>query len=255
MSLEEDYKRLAEEFLAKYKELDYVASGDKATDELNKTDPMRTNPYPSEIFGNPDAELALNDLRAEYEAKGIDTYQVQKGNFTAPVNFRNQKFPMRPESIDPNISNSLAKNMNVEPGVMKKILGVGMRLLPFIDEEILISGPATLASKALKKAGFVKTAAGLTAGATAIGTYETYWMIANLGMAAMNQIRSEAKEPGGVPEMLFSEDVSADNKEQFFNDLDRYLKGSIAMNVWKYGIARPMGYGEPIDVIKRMVGK
>ena len=47
---------------------------------------------------------------------------------------------MRPESIDPNISNSLAKNMNVEPGVMKKILGVGMRLkLPFIDEETTYS--------------------------------------------------------------------------------------------------------------------
>lgn len=184
-------------------------------------------------------------------------YDAQTMDADTPIDTssRNSQFPMRPESIDPNISNSLAKNMNVEPSVMKRILGVGMRLLPFIDEEILIAGPATLASKALKAGGFVRTAAGVTAGASAIAAYETYWMIANLGMAAMNQIRSEAKEPGGVPEMLFSEDVSTDNKEQFFNDLDRYLKGSIAMNVWKYGIAKPMGYDDPIDVIKRMVGK
>jgi hypothetical protein len=201
-------------------------------------------------YGNPDLDNPLDDFDGPaYDAQTMDA------DTPIDTSSRNSRFPMRPESIDPNISNSLAKNMNVEPSVMKRILGVGMKLLPFIDEEILIAGPATLASKALRAGGFVKTAAGVTAGAGAIAAYETYWMIANLGMAALNQIRSEAKEPGGVPEMLFSEDVSTDNKEQFFNDLDRYLKGSIAMNVWKYGISRPMGYDDPIDVIKRMVGK
>ena len=224
-------------------------------------DSLDNYPDNAQDFVDPSEVQEPKELQPEYGEPLDDfdgpAYDAQTMDADTPIDTssRNSRFPMRPESIDPNISNSLAKNMNVEPGVMKKILGVGMRLLPFIDEEILIAGPATLASKALKAGGFVKTAAGVTAGASAIAAYETYWMIANLGMAAMNQIRSEAKEPGGVPEMLFSEDVSTDNKEQFFNDLDRYLKGSIAMNVWKYGISRPMGYDDPIDVIKRMVGK
>lgn len=224
-------------------------------------DSLDNYPDNAQDFVDPSEVQEPKELQPEYGEPLDDfdgpAYDAQTMDADTPIDTssRNSRFPMRPESIDPNISNSLAKNMNVEPSAMKKILGVGMRLLPFIDEEILIAGPATLASKALKAGGFVKTAAGVTAGASAIAAYETYWMIANLGMAAMNQIRSEAKEPGGVPEMLFSEDVSTDNKEQFFNDLDRYLKGSIAMNVWKYGISRPMGYDDPIDVIKRMVGK
>ena len=91
----EEYKELAEEFLEKYNKLDYIASGERATDRLNKTDPMRVNPGLEEIFGNPDAELAQEELIKEYQKKGIDAfytplhnnnrvvYRVRKGIFSS----------------------------------------------------------------------------------------------------------------------------------------------------------------------------
>ena len=80
----EEYKKLAEEFLEKYKKLDYIASGQRATDELDKTDPMRVNPGLEEVFGNPEAELAQDKLIKEYQAKGLDASRVAYLNDTTP---------------------------------------------------------------------------------------------------------------------------------------------------------------------------
>ncbi|MDA7543921.1 hypothetical protein N8814_05225 [Acidimicrobiia bacterium] len=72
----EEYKKLSEELLEKYKKLDYIASGNRATDRLNETDPMREYPSQEEIFGNPDAEIAQNKLIEEYNNKGVDAGRV-----------------------------------------------------------------------------------------------------------------------------------------------------------------------------------
>jgi hypothetical protein len=80
----EEYKKLAEEFLEKYNKLDYIASGQRATDELNKTDPMRVNPGLEEVFGNPDAELAQEELIKEYQNKGLDASRVAYLKDTTP---------------------------------------------------------------------------------------------------------------------------------------------------------------------------
>lgn len=80
----EEYKKLAEEFLEKYNKLDYIASGQRATDKLNKTDPMRVNPGLEEVFGNPDAELAQEELIKEYQNKGLDASRVAYLKDTTP---------------------------------------------------------------------------------------------------------------------------------------------------------------------------
>ena len=95
----EEYKELAEEFLEKYNKLDYIATGERATDRLNKTDPMRVNPGLEEIFGNPDAELAQEELIKEYQKKGIDASRVAYLKDTTPPDTLNTKAFNKAEKV------------------------------------------------------------------------------------------------------------------------------------------------------------
>lgn len=156
--------------------------------------------------------------------------------------------------------NQMAKGLGIESKWLKTVAGVGMRMLPFLDEEILIQGPATLAQKGLSKMGMARGAAAVGAGASAIGTYETYWMLFNLGLAALNQVKGEIGElspelqtliPG---QMEGSEPKQFDNAEQFMKDFNRWQKYSPGMQAWKYAIAQPMGYEDNIDMLSSALG-
>lgn len=156
--------------------------------------------------------------------------------------------------------NQMARGLGIESKWLKTVAGVGIRMLPFLDEEILIQGPATLAQKSLNKMGMTKTAAAVGTGAAGLATYETYWMLFNLGLAALNQIKGEIGElspelqtliPG---QMEGSEPKEFDNAEQFMKDFNRWQKYSPGMQAWKYAIAQPMGYEDNIDMLSSALG-
>lgn len=156
--------------------------------------------------------------------------------------------------------NQMARGLGIDASWLKTVAGVGMRMLPFLDEEILIQGPATLAQKALTKMGMVKSASAVGTGAAALGTYETYWMLFNLGLAGLNQVKGEIGElspelqtliPG---QMEGSEPKEFDNAEQFMKDFNRWQKYSPGMQAWKYAIAQPMGYEDNIDMLSSALG-
>jgi len=156
--------------------------------------------------------------------------------------------------------NQMARGLGIESSWLKTVAGVGIRMLPFLDEEILISGPATLASKALSKAGYTGAATKVGGAVAAYQSYETYWMLFNLGLAALNQVRGEIGElspelqtliPG---QMEGSEPKQFDNTEQFMKDFDRWQRYSPGMQAWKYAIAQPMGYEDNIDMLRAAIG-
>ena len=156
--------------------------------------------------------------------------------------------------------NQMARGLGIESSWLKTVAGVGIRMLPFLDEEILISGPATLASKALTKAGYAGAGAKVAGTVAAYQSYETYWMLFNLGLAALNQVRGEIGElspelqtliPG---QMEGSEPKQFDNTEQFMKDFDRWQRYSPGMQAWKYAIAQPMGYEDNIDMLRAAIG-
>jgi len=156
--------------------------------------------------------------------------------------------------------NQMARGLGIESSWLKTVAGVGIRMLPFLDEEILISGPATLASKALSKAGYTGAATKVGGTVAAYSQYETYWMLFNLGLAALNQVRGEIGElspelqtliPG---QMEGSEPKQFDNAEQFMKDFDRWQRYSPGMQAWKYAIAQPMGYEDNIDMLRAAIG-
>ena len=130
-----------------------------------------------------------------------------------------------------------------------KVWNQALKVLPIIDEEILIQAPSKILQYGLKGLG-LGTAAGTIGTATgAIGTYELYWMFINLGKAALNQAMGEAAEPGGVPPMLFSEHIELgensefSNAEQFMKDYEAWAKGSVAIQAFR-GIT---GHDDPIE--------
>jgi len=156
--------------------------------------------------------------------------------------------------------NQMARGLGIESKWLKTVAGVGMKMLPFLDEEILISGPATLAQKALSKAGYTGAATKVGGTVAAYQSYETYWMLFNLGLAALNQVKGEIGElspelqtliPG---QMEGSEPKQFDNAEQFMKDFDRWQRYSPGMQAWKYAIAQPMGYEDNIDMLRAAIG-
>lgn len=156
--------------------------------------------------------------------------------------------------------NQMARGLGIESKWLKTVAGVGMKMLPFLDEEILVAGPATLASKALTKAGYVGAGTKVAGAVAKYSQYETYWMLFNLGLAALNQIKGEIGElspelqtliPG---QMEGSEPKEFDNAEQFMKDFNRWQKYSPGMQAWKYAIAQPMGYEDNIDMLSSALG-
>ena len=154
----------------------------------------------------------------------------------------------------------MARGLGIDTSWLKTVAGVGIRMLPFLDEEILISGPATLAQKALSKAGYTGAATKVGGAVAAYSGYETYWMLFNLGLAALNQVKGEIGElspelqtliPG---QMEGSEPKQFDNAEQFMKDFDRWQRYSPGMQAWKYAIAQPMGYEDNIDMLRAAIG-
>jgi len=132
----EEYKKLAEEFLEKYKKLDYIASGQRATDMLNKTDPMRVNPGLEEIFGNPEAELAQEELIKEYQSKGLDASRVAYLNDTTPPDTLNtEAFNKAEQAYEDRMADIAAR----EPSQSELNRAYGKRdsLNNFEDEQIL----------------------------------------------------------------------------------------------------------------------
>ena len=130
-----------------------------------------------------------------------------------------------------------------------KVWNQALKAAPLVDEEILIQAPAKLVQQGLKGLGLGAAAGAVGTGATALGTYELFWMLINLGKAALNQAMGEAAEPGGVPPMLFSEHIELgensefDNAEQFMKDYETWAKGSVAVQAFR-GVT---GHDDPIE--------
>ncbi len=166
--------------------------------------------------------------------------------------------PGTPSIDDPAFTSNIEKvasNSGIDFVIAKQAAKIGARVLSVLDEEILIQGPATLAQKALNKMGMAKSAAAVGMGAAGLATYETAWFLINLGAAAMSQLQGQAKEPGGLPEMLFSEDIvmnedgSFNNAAELEKSFRRYAKGSPSLQAW-YGLGLP----DPFDYLSSAIG-
>tara|TARA_R100001463_G_scaffold5768_11_gene19422 strand:+ start:1155 stop:2084 length:930 start_codon:yes stop_codon:yes gene_type:complete len=155
----------------------------------------------------------------------------------------------------------LAKSIGVENvDKLKAFGGIGLKVLGYLDEEILLTKPLELASKGLKAAGYGKTAAGAAALGTKIAAYETYWMLANVGMAAYAQLQGELGESNpelqnlignammssatGVPSAQSMdvgkevESVPFDNVAQLEKDMKRWAKYSMGVQAYQATIGK-----------------
>ena len=133
-----------------------------------------------------------------------------------------------------------------------KIGGIAFKYIaPYIDEEIIIGGSSKILQQGLKVLGLGAGATAVAGATGAVMTYELYWMLANLGNAIIRQIQGEAAEPGGVPDMLFDdniqnamkEDGSFANLEQLYKDYETWAKGSVAVQSFRGAT----GYDDPIE--------
>ena len=156
----------------------------------------------------------------------------------------------------PELKSDLGLMYKMPPALVDGVAKVGakvwnqaLKAAPLVDEEILIQAPAKLVQQGLKGLGLGAAAGAVGTGATALGTYELFWMLINLGKAALNQAMGEAAEPGGVPPMLFSEHIELgensefSNAEQFMKDYEAWAKGSVAIQAFR-GIT---GHDDPIE--------
>ena len=156
----------------------------------------------------------------------------------------------------PELKSDLGLMYKMPPALVDGVAKVGakvwnqaLKAAPLVDEEILIQAPAKLVQQGLKGLGLGAAAGAVGTGATALGTYELFWMLINLGKAALNQAMGEAAEPGGVPPMLFSEHIELgensefDNAEQFMKDYETWAKGSVAVQAFR-GVT---GHDDPIE--------
>jgi len=133
-----------------------------------------------------------------------------------------------------------------------KVWNQALKVAPLVDEEILIQAPSKLVQQGLKTLGLTAAAGTIGTATVALGTYELWWMLINLGKAALNQGMGEAAEPGGVPPMLFSEHIELgensefSNAEQFMKDYEAWAKGSVAIQAFR-GVT---GHDDPIELMR-----
>ena len=155
----------------------------------------------------------------------------------------------------------LAKSIGVENvDKLKAFGGIGLKILGYLDEEILLTKPLELASRGLKAAGYSKAAAGAVAGAAGIAAYETYWMLANVGMAAYAQLQGELGENNPELQNLIGNammssatgvtsnqpiDVDKNKKSVPFNnaaqlekDMRRWARGSLGVQAYQATIGK-----------------
>lgn len=190
------------------------------------------------------------DVQAEAEAKAEKRSGAARQGILAP---KTDTMNFNPPSE--NEINKMAKGLGINTGWLKTIAGVGMKILPFLDEEILLSGPATLAAKGLEKAGLSKAAAAVTGATSVYSQYETYWMLFNVGLAAINQLQGEIGELSPELQTLIpgrlegTEPKEFDNAEQFMKDFNRWQRFSPGMQAWKYAVAQPLGYQDNFEMI------
>lgn len=283
----EAYDRLAQEQLAAQENLEYVKNNPLGTSTAQQA---RVNSYQKKLNtidteinnflaeGNAEKHFHnyMNTRSAESNALNKNTRYGPGG--LAPV--ENYNYAELPNMSEQELSR-LAKSIGVENvDKLKAFGGIGLKVLGYLDEEILLTKPLELASKGLKAAGYGKTAAGALALGAGVASYETYWMLANVGMAAYAQLQGELGENNPELQNLIgnammssatgvtsnqptdvdksTESVSFNNTEQLEKDMRRWAKGSMGVQAYQATIGKKTGTEDIVSLamngIRPMLG-
>lgn len=199
----------------------------------------------------------VNDLDgSDNLIKSIDTPTNVADDFVEQ-RYSNKNLP----NVNEQELSRLAKSIGVENvDKLKAFGGIGLKVLGYLDEEILLTKPLELASRGLKAAGYSKAAAGAVTGAAGIAAYETYWMLANIGMAAYAQLQGEMRENNPELQNLIGNammssatgvtsnqpiDVDKNKKSVPFNnaaqlekDMRRWARGSLGVQAYQATIGK-----------------
>jgi len=283
----EAYDRLAQEQLAAQENLEFAKNNPLGTSGAQQA---RVNSYQKKLN---DINTEINNFLAEGSAeKYFHNYMNTRSAESNALNKNTRYGPGGLAPVEnynyaelPNISEQelsrLAKAIGVENvDKLKAFGGIGLKVLGYLDEEILLTKPLELASRGLKAAGFGKSAAGaLTLGA-GVAAYETYWMLANVGMAAYAQLQGETRENNpelqnligsammssatGVPSNQpidvdkNKESVSFDNAPQLEKDMRRWARGSLGVQAYQATIGKKTGTEDIVSLamngIRPMLG-
>lgn len=264
----EAYDRLAQEKLAAEENLKDVKN--KPASGTPGAQQARINYYQRKVN---DVVDEINNFLAEESAeKYFHNYMNTRSAESNALNKNTRYGPGGLAPVEnysyaelPNISEQelsrLAKSIGVENvDKLKAFGGIGLKVLGYLDEEILLTKPLELASKGLKAAGYGKAAAGAAATAAKIAAYETYWMLANVGMAAYAQLQGELGENNPELQNLIgnammssatgvtsnqpidvdknAESVSFDNPAQLEKDMRRWARGSLGVQAYQATIGK-----------------
>ncbi len=283
----EVYDRLAQEQLLAQENLEYVKNNPLGTSGAQQA---RVNSYQKKLN---DIDTEINNFLAEGSAEKhfhnyMNTNSAESNALTkntrygpgglAPV--ENYNYAELPNMNEQELSR-LAKSIGVENvDKLKAFGGIGLKVLGYLDEEILLTKPLELASKGLKAAGFGKSAAGALALGTGVAAYETYWMLANVGMAAYAQLQGELRENNPELQNLIGnammssatgvtsnqptdvdknkESVSFDNAPQLEKDMRRWARGSLGVQAYQATIGKKTGTEDIVSLamngIRPMLG-
>lgn len=287
----EAYDRLAQEKLAAEENLKDVKN--KPISGNSDAQQARVNYYQRKLN---DIDTEITNFLAEGSAeKYFHNYMNTKSAESNALNKNTRYGPGGMAPVEnysyaelPNISEQelsrLAKSIGVENvDKLKAFGGIGLKVLGYLDEEILLTKPLELASRGLKAAGYGKAAAGALATAAGIAAYETYWMLANVGMAAYAQLSGELKENNpelqnlignammssstGVPSnQPIDVDKNAEsvsfNKDdklvQLEKDMRRWARGSLGVQAYQATIGKKTGTEDIVSLamkgIRPMLG-
>lgn len=191
---------------------------------------------------------------------------------------------------DNEINNSAAALNISDTNAWKKLVGVGMRVLGAIDEDIIYS-PLKLAQKGLNKLGLTTAAKGVGAVYGAATGYEQYLFYGIAGLAALTQagpaikgvVRDSIKLPSQmaqgildlygtgmdkrlIPEVPVPEPEKSEyiptkqeqariQQERFYNLMDAYTNLSPVLAAFRYAILPKTGYADPIDFYRQTGAK
>tara|TARA_A200000159_G_C7333371_1_gene343937 strand:+ start:1748 stop:2674 length:927 start_codon:yes stop_codon:yes gene_type:complete len=283
----EAYDRLAQELLAAQDNLEYAKNNPLGTAGAQQA---RVNSYQKKLNA---IDTEINNFLAEGSAeKHFHNYMNTRSAESNALNKNTRYGPGGLAPVEnynyaelPNISEQelsrLAKSIGVENvDKLKAFGGIGLKVLGYLDEEILLTKPLELASRGLKAAGFGKSAAGALALGAGVAAYETYWMLANVGMAAYAQLQGETGENNpelqnligsammssatGVPSNQPTdvdenkESVSFDNAPQLEKDMRRWARGSLGVQAYQATIGKKTGTEDIVSLamngIRPMLG-
>lgn len=283
----EAYDRLAQELLAAEDNLEYAKNNPLGTAGAQQA---RVNSYQKKLNA---IDTEINNFLAEGSAeKHFHNYMNTRSAESNALNKNTRYGPGGLAPVEnynyaelPNMSEQelsrLAKSIGVENvDKLKAFGGIGLKVLGYLDEEILLTKPLELASRGLKAAGFGKSAAGALALGAGVAAYETYWMLANVGMAAYAQLQGETGENNpelqnligsammssatGVPSNQPTdvdenkESVSFDNAPQLEKDMRRWARGSLGVQAYQATIGKKTGTEDIVSLamngIRPMLG-